>query len=207
MLWHQVPAFWTTAAPAQDAEKKAGAEKYWRRGNPPGRLHSLHAIRASIVPDDAVVVREETETSRSARPRLRRSSSDPPRTSRANGLREIGKVETGRPVACFRGIVVRRLGPAHRATVASHHGDRFDAIGARAILDDSDADRRRRDPEIAPISGALVLHRHPDRGLSRPDPDHGCGRRGVWARQPRSSLPQTLAGKTVVLTGSLEALA
>ncbi len=79
-LWHQVPAFWTTAARAQDATKRP-VPRNTTAWNPPASP-LVARYPGFNVPDDAVVVREETKTSRSARPRLRRSSSKPAENTR-----------------------------------------------------------------------------------------------------------------------------
>lgn len=197
-LWHQVPAFWTTAAPAPKMRKKAGAE------NTDGVESAESALVARYpgfnVPDDAVVVREETKTSRSGETTITPIIVKPAENTRKM-LEEIDKAKQADLWRVLVALSIRRLGPPTARLIASAMGS-LDAI-SKASVDDL-----RQIDGVGPEIAESVVHwfaaaREP--GDWRGQTLTAWRAAGVGVGEAaKSSLPQTLAGKTVVVTGSLE---
>ena len=197
-LWHQVPAFWTTAAPAPKMRKKAGAE------NTDGVESAESALVARYpgfnVPDDAVVVREETKTSRSGEITVTPIIVKPAENTRKM-LEEIDKAKQADLWRVLVALSIRRLGPPTARLIASAMGS-LDAISKASVDDLTQIDG------VGPEIAESVVHwfaaaREP--GDWRGQTLTAWRAAGVGVGEAaKSSLPQTLAGKTVVVTGSLE---
>lgn len=197
-LWHQVPAFWTTAAPAPKMRKKAGAE------NTDGVESAESALVARYpgfnVPDDAVVVREETKTSRSGETTITPIIVKPAENTRKM-LEEIDKAKQADLWRVLVALSIRRLGPPTARLIASAMGS-LDAISKASVDDLTQIDG------VGPEIAESVVHwfaaaREP--GDWRGQTLTAWRAAGVGVGEAAtSSLPQTLAGKTVVVTGSLE---
>ena len=197
-LWHQVPAFWTTAAPAPKMRKKAGAE------NTDGVESSESPLVARYpgfnVPDDAVVVREETKTSRSGETTITPIIVKPAENTRKM-LEEIDKAKQADLWRVLVALSIRRLGPPTARLIASAMGS-LDAISKASVDDLTQIDG------VGPEIAESVVHwfaaaREP--GDWRGQTLTAWRAAGVGVGEAaKSSLPQTLAGKTVVVTGSLE---
>ena len=197
-LWHQVPAFWTTAAPAPKMRKKAGAE------NTDGVESAESALVARYpgfnVPDDAVVVREETKTSRSGETTITPIIVKPAENTRKM-LEEIDNAKQADLWRVLVALSIRRLGPPTARLIASAMGS-LDAISKASVDDLTQIDG------VGPEIAESVVHwfaaaREP--GDWRGQTLTAWRAAGVGVGEAaKSSLPQTLAGKTVVVTGSLE---
>ena len=197
-LWHQVPAFWTTAAPAPKMRKKAGAE------NTDGVESAESSLVARYpgfnVPDDAVVVREETKTSRSGETTITPIIVKPAENTRKM-LEEIDKAKQADLWRVLVALSIRRLGPPTARLIASAMGS-LDAISKASVDDLTQIDG------VGPEIAESVVHwfaaaREP--GDWRGQTLTAWRAAGVGVGEAaKSSLPQTLAGKTVVVTGSLE---
>lgn len=197
-LWHQVPAFWTTAAPAPKMRKKAGAE------NTDGVESAESALVARYpgfnVPDDAVVVREETKTSRSGEITVTPIIIKPAENTRKM-LEEIDKAKQADLWRVLVALSIRRLGPPTARLIASAMGS-LDAISKASVDDLTQIDG------VGPEIAESVVHwfaaaREP--GDWRGQTLTAWRAAGVGVGEAAtSSLPQTLTGKTVVVTGSLE---
>lgn len=197
-LWHQVPAFWTTAAPAPKMRQKAGAE------NTDGVESAESALVARYpgfnVPDDAVVVREETKTSRSGETTITPIIVKPAENTRKM-LEEIDKAKQADLWRVLVALSIRRLGPPTARLIASAMGS-LDAISKASVDDLTQIDG------VGPEIAESVVHwfaaaREP--GDWRGQTLTAWRAAGVGVGEAaKSSLPQTLAGKTVVVTGSLE---
>lgn len=197
-LWHQVPAFWTTAAPAPKIRRKSGAE------NTDGVESAESALVARYpgfnVPDDAVVVREETKTSRSGETTITPIIVKPAENTRKM-LEEIDKAKQADLWRVLVALSIRRLGPPTARLIASAMGS-LDAISKASVDDLTQIDG------VGPEIAESVVHwfaaaREP--GDWRGQTLTAWRAAGVGVGEAaKSSLPQTLAGKTVVVTGSLE---
>lgn len=197
-LWHQVPAFWTTAAPAPKMRKKAGAE------NTDGVESAESSLVARYpgfnVPADAVVVREETKTSRSGETTITPIIVKPAENTRKM-LEEIDKAKQADLWRVLVALSIRRLGPPTARLIASAMGS-LDAISKASVDDLTQIDG------VGPEIAESVVHwfaaaREP--GDWRGQTLTAWRAAGVGVGEAaKSSLPQTLAGKTVVVTGSLE---
>ena len=193
-----MPAFWTTAAPAPKMRKKAGAE------NTDGVESAESALVARYpgfnVPDDAVVVREETKTSRSGETTITPIIVKPAENTRKM-LEEIDKAKQADLWRVLVALSIRRLGPPTARLIASAMGS-LDAISKASVDDLTQIDGVG--PEIAEsVVNWFAATRDP--GDWRGATLRAWQAAGVGVDEAEtSSLPQTLAGKTVVVTGSLE---
>ena len=184
-LWHQVPAFWTLPLAARKAGKgHEGSERY------PG----YH------LPEGAVVVREDMKISRTGEREVVPIVSKPSENARKM-LEEINKA---RHVDVWRVLValsIRRLGPPTARLIASSFGS-LQAIAQASVEDLLKIDGVG--PEIAEsVASWFAAARNPDDWRGRTLAAWRAA--GVGAGQvQKSDVPQTLAGKTVVVTGSLE---
>ena len=197
-LWHQVPAFWTTAAPAPKMRKKAGAEN--TDGVESAESSLVVRYPGFNVPDDAVVVREETKTSRSGETTITPIIVKPAENTRKM-LEEIDKAKQADLWRVLVALSIRRLGPPTARLIASAMGS-LDAISKASMDDLTQIDG------VGPEIAESVVHwfaaaREP--GDWRGQTLTAWRAAGVGVGEAaKSSLPQTLAGKTVVVTGSLE---
>ena len=197
-LWHQVPAFWTTAAPAPKMRKKAGAEN--TDGVESAESPLVARYPGFNVPDDAVVVREETKTSRSGETTITPIIVKPAENTRKM-LEEIDKAKQADLWRVLVALSIRRLGPPTARLIASAMGS-LDAISKASVDDLTQIDG------VGPEIAESVVHwfaaaREP--GDWRGQTLTAWRAAGVGVGEAAtSSLPQTLAGKTVVVTGSLE---
>ena len=186
-LWHQVPAFWT----APTAAKKLTAK---RSG------HGADAYPDYDVPADAVVVRVEHKVTRNG------VTSDVPIIIRPseNTRKMFDEMDKARHVDLWRVLValsIRRLGPPTARLIASTFGS-LDRLEQASVEELSAIDGIGL--EIAEsVTGWFAQAREP--GNWRGAVLDAWKRAGVGVGKAEiSSLPQTLAGKTVVVTGSLE---
>lgn len=197
-LWHQVPAFWTTAAPAPKMRKKAGAEN--TDGVESAKSSLVARYPGFNVPADAVVVREETKTSRSGEITVTPIIVKPAENTRKM-LEEIDKAKQADLWRVLVALSIRRLGPPTARLIASAMGS-LDAISKASVDDLTQIDG------VGPEIAESVVHwfaaaREP--GDWRGQTLTAWRAAGVGVGEAaKSSLPQTLAGKTVVVTGSLE---
>lgn len=186
-LWHQVPAFWT----APTAAKKLTAKQLG---------HGTDAYPDYDVPADAVVVRVEHKVTRNG------VTSDVPIIIRPaeNTRKMFDEMDKARHVDLWRVLValsIRRLGPPTARLIASTFGS-LDRLEQASVEELSAIDGIGL--EIAEsVTGWFAQAREP--GNWRGAVLDAWKRAGVGVGKAEiSSLPQTLAGKTVVVTGSLE---
>lgn len=190
-LWHQVPAFWT----APTAAKKLTAKQLAERSG-----HGADAYPDYDVPADAVVVRVEHKVTRNG------VTSDVPIIIRPaeNTRKMFDEMDKARHVDLWRVLValsIRRLGPPTARLIASTFGS-LDRLEQASVEELSAIDGIGL--EIAEsVTGWFAQAREP--GNWRGAVLDAWKRAGVGVGKAEiSSLPQTLAGKTVVVTGSLE---
>ncbi|KFI71565.1 NAD-dependent DNA ligase LigA [Bifidobacterium merycicum] len=197
-LWHQVPAFWTTAAPAPKVRRRSGDG-----GDGSGAAGGSGAAErypGFNVPADAVVVREETKTSRSGETTVTPIIIKPAENTRKM-LEEIEKAKQADLWRVLVALSIRRLGPPTARLIASAMGS-LDAISKASVDDLTQIDGVG--PEIAEsVVHWFAASREP--GDWRGQTLAAWRAAGVGVGEARKSdMPQTLAGKTVVVTGSLE---
>lgn len=197
-LWHQVPAFWTTAAPAPKVRRRSGDG-----GDGSGAAGGSGAAErypGFNVPADAVVVREETKTSRSGETTVTPIIIKPAENTRKM-LEEIEKAKQADLWRVLVALSIRRLGPPTARLIASAVGS-LDAISKASVDDLTQIDGVG--PEIAEsVVHWFAASREP--GDWRGQTLAAWRAAGVGVGEARKSdMPQTLAGKTVVVTGSLE---
>ena len=197
-LWHQVPAFWTTAAPAPKVRRRSGVG-----GDGSGAAGGSGAAErypGFNVPADAVVVREETKTSRSGETTVTPIIIKPAENTRKM-LEEIEKAKQADLWRVLVALSIRRLGPPTARLIASAMGS-LDAISKASVDDLTQIDGVG--PEIAEsVVHWFAASREP--GDWRGQTLAAWRAAGVGVGEARKSdMPQTLAGKTVVVTGSLE---
>ncbi|MBT1160688.1 MULTISPECIES: NAD-dependent DNA ligase LigA [Bifidobacterium] len=195
-LWHQVPAFWT----APTAARKLTAKQLAERGEAKievdaGRQH----YPDYDVPADAVVVRVDHKT-------VRGVATGVPVIIRPgeNTRKMFDEMDKARHADLWRVLValsIRRLGPPTARLIASAFGS-LDAIEQASAEDLSAIDGIG--PEIAEsVVTWFAEAREP--GNWRGAVLDAWKRAGVGVGSAEvSDLPQTLVGKTVVVTGSLE---
>lgn len=152
------------------------------------------------VPDDAVVVREESRTARDGSVTLRPVYTCPTETTR-DLIEELEKATHAPLDKVLVAMSIRHMGAPTARTVARHFGS-LDAI-AHATLEELEAV-----DGVGPAGAQAIVDWFKDAG--DPDTFHGsilaawkAAGVGQQAAAPASS-PQTLAGLTVVVTGSLE---
>ena len=183
-LWHQVPAFWTTPTVARKRKDEVDESAEY-----PGY----------DVPEDAMVVREETKVSRSGA-----SSVQPVYIRPAENTRKmLDEIDKARHADLWRVLValsIRRLGPPTARVIANTFGS-LDAIERASVDELSQIDGIG--PEIAE-SVVTWFASAKEPGDWRGTVLEAWKAAGVGAEQVEiSTLPQTLEGKTVVVTGSL----
>jgi DNA ligase (NAD+) len=177
-LWHQTEAFWTV--PAAAAKVKGGDGGY-------------------AVPEDAEVVREETKTTRAGIIHV------PIITKPAENARKmLDEIEKAKHADLWRVLValsIRRLGPPTARLIASSMGS-LEAIEHATLEELTAIDGVG--PEIAEsVVNWFAAAREP--GDWRGETLAAWAAAGVGVGVAESNdLPQTLEGKTVVVTGSLE---
>ncbi|TPF93406.1 DNA ligase [Bifidobacterium sp. UTBIF-68] len=194
-LWHQVPAFWTAPTPA----KKLTAKQLAARGESDAADITVTAYPDYDVPADAVIVRVDHK-------RTRAGETDVPVYIRPgeNTRKMLDEMDKARHADLWRVLValsIRRLGPPTARLIASALGS-LDAIAAASVDDLTQIDGVG--PEIAEsVVNWFAAAREP--GDWRGETLRAWTAAGVGvAAAEQSTLPQTLAGKTVVVTGSLE---
>lgn len=194
-LWHQVPAFWTAPTPA----KKLTAKQLAARGGSDAADITVTAYPDYDVPADAVIVRVDHK-------RTRAGETDVPVYIRPgeNTRKMLDEMDKARHADLWRVLValsIRRLGPPTARLIASALGS-LDAIAAASVDELTQIDGVG--PEIAEsVVNWFAAAREP--GDWRGETLRAWTAAGVGvAAAEQSTLPQTLAGKTVVVTGSLE---
>ena len=201
-LWHQVPAFWTTAAPAPKVRRRSGdgGGAAGVGSGVAGGSGAAERYPGFNVPADAVVVREETKTSRSGETTVTPIIIKPAENTRKM-LEEIEKAKQADLWRVLVALSIRRLGPPTARLIASAMGS-LDAISEASVDDLTQIDG------VGPEIAESVVHwfaaaREP--GDWRGQTLAAWRAAGVGVGEARKSdMPQTLAGKTVVVTGSLE---
>ncbi len=184
-LWHQVPAFWTAPTPARK-----------RKDEPDGTSR----YPEYTVPEDAVVIREETKTSRTGTVSVQPVYIRPAENTR----KMLDEMDKARHADLWRVLValsIRRLGPPTARTIAN-------AFGSLEAIEQADAEKLSQIDGIGPeIAESIVTWF----AAAREPGDWRGAVLDAWksagvgvAHARKSELPQTLAGKTVVVTGSLE---
>ena len=205
-LWYQTEAFWTAPAPARKLTAKQLAEREGASettdghvGEPTGAEIRADSAGATAypgydVPSDAVVVRTETKGT-GVQPIITRPME--------NTRKMLDEIEKARHADLWRVLValsIRRLGPPTARLVASAFGS-LDAIANATAEDLSQIDG------IGPEIAESVVHWF---AAAREDGDwrgailKAWRAAGVGTTVETNDLPQTLTGKTVVVTGSLE---
>ena len=201
-LWHQVPAFWTTAAPAPKVRRRSGdgGGAAGVGSGVAGGSGAAERYPGFNVPADAVVVREETKTSRSGETTVTPIIIKPAENTRKM-LEEIEKAKQADLWRVLVALSIRRLGPPTARLIASAMGS-LDAISEASVDDLTQIDGVG--PEIAEsVVRWFAAAREP--GDWRGQTLAAWRAAGVGVGEARKSdMPQTLAGKTVVVTGSLE---
>ena len=226
-LWHQVPAFWTLPAPARKLTAKqlaaradtaeavptmqtAQSETASRRtvdglagsGNGGDVAHESNSrlpYPEYDVPEDAVIVRVDHKTTRTG------TTDVPVIVKPAENTRKMfDEMDKARHADLWRVLValsIRRLGPPTARLIASSLGS-LDAIASATVEELTQIDGVG--PEIAEsVVQWFAAAREP--GDWRGETLRAWREAGVGvAAAETSTLPQTLAGKTVVVTGSLE---
>ncbi|MBT1163863.1 NAD-dependent DNA ligase LigA [Bifidobacterium felsineum] len=194
-LWHQVPAFWT----APVAAKKLTAKQLAARGGAAASDITVTAYPDYDVPADAVIVRVDHKKTRTG-------ETDVPVYIRPgeNTRKMFEEMDKARHADLWRVLValsIRRLGPPTARLIASAMGS-LEAIEAASVEDLTQIDGVG--PEIAEsVVNWFAAAREP--GDWRGETLRAWTAAGVGvAAAEKSTLPQTLAGKTVVVTGSLE---
>ncbi|PWG59796.1 NAD-dependent DNA ligase LigA [Bifidobacterium catulorum] len=186
-LWYRTPAFWTARTDAKktndktpDAERRADYPDY-------------------AVPADAVIVDHNTR-------RLRGGgvSEQPVYIRPAENTRKmLDEIEKAKHTDLWRVLValsIRRLGPPTARLIANQFGS-LDAIGEASVEELSEIDGIG--PEIAEsVVGWFAAAREP--GDWRGGILAAWKAAGVGMVAESNDAPQTLAGMTVVVTGSLE---
>ena len=190
-LWHQVPAFWT--APTAARKAKAAADAGGSGATPAG------AYPGYDVPADAEVVRVDRKTTRNG-------SVEVPVYVRPgeNTRKMFEEMDKARHADLWRVLValsIRRLGPPTARLIATAFGS-LDAIEHASAEELSAIDGIG--PEIAEsVVNWFAAARTP--GDWRGAVLDAWRQAGVGVGHAESSgLPQTLAGRTVVVTGSLD---
>lgn len=200
-LWHQVPAFWTAPTAAKKLTAKQLAARDEAANQPAGETVEATATAYPDydVPADAVVVRVDHRT-------VRGVTSDVPVIIRPgeNTRKMFDEMDKARHADLWRVLValsIRRLGPPTARLLASSFGT-LDALEHATAEELSAIDGIG--PEIAQsVVTWFAEAREP--GNWRGAVLDAWKRAGVGVGEAEtSSLPQTLAGKTVVVTGSLE---
>lgn len=201
-LWHQVPAFWTAPAAAGKAKGASAAKASGVAQTGAGQLTDggpSDNYPGYDVPADAVVVREERKRTRAGEtivPIIVK-----PMENTRKMLEEIDKARHADLWRVLVALSIRRLGPPTARLIASSLGS-LDAIAAASVEELTQIDG------VGPEIAESVVHWF----AAASDPDDWRGRTlaawraagvGVGVAET-SALPQTLAGKTVVVTGSLE---
>ena len=192
-LWHQVPAFWTAPTPA----KKLSARRQAAAGAPADA--AAEPYPGYDVPADAVVVRVDRKTTRNG-------TVDVPVYVRPgeNTRKMFDEMDKARHADLWRVLValsIRRLGPPTARLIASAFGS-LDAIEQAGVDELSAIDGIG--PEIAEsVVNWFAAAREPRDWRGETLRAWQAAGVGVAAAET-STLPQTLAGKTVVVTGSLE---
>ncbi|WP_420837536.1 NAD-dependent DNA ligase LigA [Bifidobacterium aerophilum] len=205
-LWHQVPAFWTAPTAAKKLTSKQLAARDAAANQPAGESAAQTAERSAAtaypdydVPADAVVVRVDHKT-------VRGVTTGVPVIIRPgeNTRKMFDEMDKARHADLWRVLValsIRRLGPPTARLLASSFGT-LDALEHATVDDLSAIDGIG--PEIAQsVVTWFAEAREP--GNWRGAVLDAWKRAGVGVGEAEtSSLPQTLVGKTVVVTGSLE---
>ena len=192
-LWHQVPAFWTAPTPA----KKLSSRRQAAAGAPADA--AAEPYPGYDVPADAVVVRVDRKTTRNG-------TVDVPVYVRPgeNTRKMFDEMDKARHADLWRVLValsIRRLGPPTARLIASAFGS-LDAIEQAGVDELSAIDGIG--PEIAEsVVNWFAAAREPRDWRGETLRAWQAAGVGVAAAET-STLPQTLAGKTVVVTGSLE---
>ncbi|WEV64908.1 NAD-dependent DNA ligase LigA [Bifidobacterium sp. ESL0732] len=213
-LWHRVPAFWT--API-DAKKEKAAAKTQVTDEPALDVEDAQTTPTEDqsqsetqlqrqqrsypdydVPADAVVIgskRRKTRNGISEQPVYVR-----PGENTKKMLEEIDKAKQADLWRVLVALSIRRLGPPTARLIANHFGS-LDAIADASVDDLVAIDGIGQ--EIAESVVSWFSHaRKP--GDWRGKILEAWKAAGVGQSVEENTLPQTLAGKTVVVTGSLE---
>lgn len=208
-LWHRVPAFWTLPVAAKKLTAKQLAERAAATANagtvtaagtvPPVGASSAADYPDYDIPSDAEIVRIDHKSTRNG-------VTDVPIIVRPgeNTRKMFDEMDKARHADLWRVLValsIRRLGPPTARLIASSLGS-LDAIASATVEDLTQIDGVG--PEIAEsVVNWFTAAREP--GDWRGETLRAWQAAGVGVSAAETStLPQTLAGKTVVVTGSLE---
>lgn len=212
-LWHQVPAFWTAPSEAKKSKIDDSSDKTLRSAaSLSGEIESSQESASDYstedsassaypqydVPDDAVIVGTKYRKTRQG------CSEQPvyvrPAENTKKMLEEINKAKQSDLWRVLVALSIRRLGPPTARLLANHFGS-LEAIAQATIEDLVTIDGIGQ--EIA----ESVVTWFSDAGK----PGDWRGRileawkaAGVGQTVEENTLPQTLEGLTVVVTGSLE---
>ncbi|MBT1171134.1 NAD-dependent DNA ligase LigA [Bifidobacterium sp. SO4] len=211
-LWHRVPAFWTLPVAARKLTAKQLAERAAAGTVAATNAGAESAVGASVagtspaadypdydIPADAEIVRIDHKSTRNG-------VTDVPIIVRPgeNTRKMFDEMDKARHADLWRVLValsIRRLGPPTARLIASSLGS-LDAIASATVEDLTQIDGVG--PEIAEsVVNWFTAAREP--GDWRGETLRAWQAAGVGVSEAETStLPQTLAGKTVVVTGSLE---
>ncbi|PJM79211.1 NAD-dependent DNA ligase LigA [Bifidobacterium scaligerum] len=199
-LWHRVPAFWTLPTVAKKLTAKQLAERASADESGAGTDATQQQEYPQYdVPADAVIVRVDHKTTRTG-------TTEVPVYVRPgeNTRKMFEEMDKARHVDLWRVLValsIRRLGPPTARLIASSLGS-LEAIESASVEDLTQIDGVG--PEIAEsVVNWFADARKP--GDWRGETLRAWQAAGVGLdAAEKSTLPQTLAGKTVVVTGSLE---
>lgn len=211
-LWHRVPAFWTLPVAARKLTAKQLAERAAAGTVTAANAGAESAVGASVtgasfavdypdydIPADAEIVRIDHKSTRNG-------VTDVPIIVRPgeNTRKMFDEMDKARHADLWRVLValsIRRLGPPTARLIASSLGS-LDAIASATVEDLTQIDGVG--PEIAEsVVNWFTAAREP--GDWRGETLRAWQAAGVGVSEAETStLPQTLAGKTVVVTGSLE---
>ena len=192
-LWHQVPAFWTTPTNARAATSEKAIEQANARGD------DLESYPGYAVPRDAHIVHELTRTLRNGTV-VHQPVYVRPMENTYKLFDEINKAKQADLWRVLVALSIRRLGPPTARTIADHFGS-LEAIEQASVEDLTEIDGIGEE-----IASSVV-----DWFAKSREPGDWRGRiltawkaAGVGQIEHENTDPQTLAGMTVVVTGSLE---
>ena len=189
-LWYQTEAFWTAPKPADKRSDEASGE---------GEPAASSDYPGYDIPDDAVVVDVTTRTLRGGgtdrRPVIIR-----PMENTRKMLEEIDKARHADLWRVLVALSIRRLGPPTARLIAN-------AFGSLDAIANATTEELSQIGGIGPEIAESVVHWF---AAARDGNDwrgatlNAWRAAGVGATVETNDLPQTLAGMTVVVTGSLE---
>lgn len=200
-LWHQVPAFWTApvkASVAKSNDSKSNDKEVGDAETNDAGTSQLYP--GYVVPADAVVIETTKRPTKACAELGPRPIYVRPGENTRKMLEEIDKAKQKDLWRVLVALSIRRLGPPTARLIAN----RFGSIEAIANASKE---------ELSAINGIgdEIAESVVEWFTAAKDPNDWRGKilkawedAGVGAQVEKNTLEQTLAGKTVVVTGSLE---